>query len=106
MHKGYWIAQVDVSDAEAYQGYIAANKAVFEKFGGRFLVRNGQREVVEGAMRPRIVVLEFDSYQTALACYRSPEYQHAMSLRTPCSEADIVIIEGYQDVGPQAGGAA
>lgn len=99
MRKGYWIAQVDVRDAEGYQGYIAANKAVFEAFGARFLVRNGERQVVEGSTRPRIVVLEFDSYQTALDCYRSPQYQHAMSLRTPYSDADIVIIEGYDDMG-------
>ena len=59
MAKGYWIARVDVHDAEAYQAYLAANGAVFEKYGARFLVRGGTSEQVEGKGRQRNVVLEF-----------------------------------------------
>lgn len=97
MHKGYWIALVDVSDVEGYKRYIAANKAVFEQFGGRFIIRNGEKEVVEGSLRSRVVVIEFRDYQTALACYRSPEYRAAMSLRQTFSQGDIVVIEGYEE---------
>lgn len=81
MRKGYWIALVDITDVEGYKGYNAANRAVFEKFGGRFIIRNGEKEVVEGSLRSRVVVIDFKDYQAALACYRSSEYRAAMSLR-------------------------
>jgi uncharacterized protein (DUF1330 family) len=98
--KGYWIGHVDIFDAEGYKPYQAANGAAFSKFGGRFLVRGGTREVVEGKVRGRTVVLEFPSYQAALACYRSPEYQAAAALRKGKAELDLFIIEGYD--GPQS----
>ncbi len=98
MRKGYWVAAVDIADAAGYQGYITGNKAVFEKYGAHFLVRNGEKTVVEGAPRSRIVVIEFESYAKALECYRSPEYQALVALRAPYSQADIVIIEGYDDL--------
>ena len=101
MAKGYWIARVDVSDPEAYQAYVRANGVAFAKFGGRFLVRGGTSRVAEGAARARQVVLEFKDYATALACYQSEEYQHAKALRLNASEAELVIVEGYD--GPQPG---
>ncbi len=101
MAKGYWIAHVDVYDAEAYKSYIAANAEAFKKYGGRFLVRNTNFDLKEGRSRARNVVIEFDSYQTAVACFNSPEYQHALSLRRPVSSADVIIVEGYD--GPQPG---
>jgi uncharacterized protein (DUF1330 family) len=95
--KGYWIAHVDVTDPERYQDYIAANAVPFKKFGARFLVRNGQCEVPEGGLgRRRHVVIEFDSYAAAKACYESPEYQAAMKIRSDASTGDLVIIEGYE----------
>jgi uncharacterized protein (DUF1330 family) len=99
MAKGYWIARVDVSNEEGYAPYRAANPAIFRKFGGRFVVRGGPFECPEGASRSRNVVIEFPSYQQALACYRSPEYQSNIKRRQPHSTADIVIIGGYD--GPQ-----
>ena len=102
MPKGYWIAQVDVSDPEAYQAYMRENAVAFRKYGARFLVRGGRSEVVEGQARSRRVVLEFADYDTALACYRSPEYAKAIARRKDASTADIVVIEGYD--GPQPGG--
>lgn len=99
MPKGYWIARVDVHDAEGYKGYVAANAAAFAKYGARFLVRGGAFESVEGTPRARNVVLEFPSYEAALACWNSPEYREALALRLPYSEADVIVIEGYD--GPQ-----
>jgi uncharacterized protein (DUF1330 family) len=93
--KGYWIVQVDVPDAEAYKPYLVANQAPFGKFGARYLVRGGRRDVMEGRARDRIVVLEFPSYDAALACYRSPEYLAAKKLREGKTEADVIVIEGY-----------
>jgi uncharacterized protein (DUF1330 family) len=101
MAKGYWIGRVDVSNPEGYQPYAANNAAIFKKFGGRFVVRGGQFECPEGSSRTRNVVIEFPDYATALACYRSPEYQANIKVRAPHSTADIVIIEGYD--GPQPG---
>jgi len=95
MAKGYWVAHVDVHDTEAYEKYRQANAIPFEKYGARFLVRGGAGEVREGAMRARHVVIEFADYATAVACYDSPEYQAAKALRTPVSDGDTVIVEGY-----------
>lgn len=99
MAKGYWIARVDVSNEEGYKAYAAANPAIFREFGGRFVVRAGKFACVEGASRSRNVVIEFPSYEAALACYQSPEYQRNIAVRQPHSVADIVVIEGYD--GPQ-----
>jgi uncharacterized protein (DUF1330 family) len=101
MAKGYWIARVDVADAEAYKAYVAANAAPIAKFGGRFLVRAGRFENPEGGSRTRNVVLEFPSYQAALDCYRSADYQAAVQLRLAVATVDMVVIEGYD--GPQPG---
>jgi uncharacterized protein (DUF1330 family) len=93
--KGYWIGNVDVTEPEGYKAYMAADMAPFGKFGGRFLVRGGAREVPEGKVRSRTVVLEFPSFDTALACYRSGDYQGAKKLRDGNAEFDLAIVEGY-----------
>ena len=93
--KGYWIVQVDVPDADAYKPYLVANQAPFGQFGARYLVRGGRRDVMEGSARDRIVVLEFPSFEVALACYRSPEYQAAKKPRDGKAEADVIVTEGY-----------
>jgi uncharacterized protein (DUF1330 family) len=99
MAKGYWIGRVDVSSDEGYKPYAAANPGIFKKFGGRFVVRGGKYESKEGSSRSRNVVIEFPSYQAALDCYNSAEYQANIKLRQPHSVADIIVIEGYD--GPQ-----
>lgn len=96
MPKGYWIVQVDIKDLEKYKDYMAANAEPFKKYGATFLVRGGRFENPEGSSRARHVVLEFPDYQSALDCWHSPEYQHAIALRLPVSTLDLVIIEGYQ----------
>jgi len=99
MPKGYWIGRVEVRNDEGYKPYAMGNQAIFKKFGGRYVIRGGKFECVEGNARSRNVVIEFPDYATALACYNSAEYQQNMKLRLPHSTADIVIIEGYD--GPQ-----
>jgi uncharacterized protein (DUF1330 family) len=99
MSKGYWIARVDVTDPEGYKAYIAANAEAFRTYDAHFLVRAGRFECLEGSSRSRNVVIEFPSYQAALDCWKSPEYQAAIQLRLPVSTADVVIVEGYE--GPQ-----
>jgi uncharacterized protein (DUF1330 family) len=99
MAKGYWIARVDVHDDAVYTKYRDANAIAFKKYGARFIIRGGKFENPEGSSRARNVVIEFPSYQAALDCWNSAEYKHALSIRAPISEGDIVIIEGYD--GPQ-----
>ena len=99
MAKGYWIVRVDITDQEQYKLYMAANAEPFKKYGARFLVRSGRFENPEGASRSRNVVLEFPTYEIALECWKSAEYQAAIKLRQPVSTFDLVIIEGYD--GPQ-----
>ena len=101
MAKGYWIARIDIHNMDGYKDYIAQNGPVFAKYGAKFLVRGGAHEVKEGTSRSRNVVLEFKDYETALACYHSPEYARLVALRRPHSQGDLVIIEGYD--GPQPG---
>ena len=81
---------------EGYKAYAAANPAIFQKFGGRFIVRAGKFTAIEGQSRSRNVVIEFPSYETALACYHSPEYQANITVRQPHLIADLIIIEGYE----------
>ena len=100
MSKGYWIVRVDVSDPEGYKAYIAANAEAFRKYGARFIVRGGKFEALEGNSRERNVVIEFKDYDTALACYRSPEYAKAIKVREGKSTADIIVIEGYDGLQP------
>ena len=93
--KGYWLGQVDVTDPEGYKAYVVANAVPFGKFGARFLVRGGRCEWMEGRGRARTVVMEFPSYEAALACYRSDDYQAALALRKGKAEVDLVIIEAF-----------
>ncbi len=99
MPKGYWVVRVDVQNAEAYKNYVAANGAAFAKYGGRFLVRGGPFQAVAGTSRQRNVVIEFPSYQAALDCWNSPEYQAARAKQEGGAEIDLVVVEGYD--GPQ-----
>lgn len=96
MPKGYWIARVDVTDPEGYKEYVALNAAAFSKYGAKFLVRGGRFEAPEGTPRARNIVLEFKDYDTALACYHSPEYAAAKAKRIGRAEADLLVIEGYE----------
>jgi len=98
MPKGYWIAHVTITNPERYKDYIAANAVAFEKFGARFIVRGGACEARSGTalnQSQRHVVIEFESYAEAKACYDSPEYRAAAKIRDEAAIAELVIIEGY-----------
>jgi len=95
MPKGYWIAQVEVTDPDQYQIYVKGSAAAFSKYNANILVRGGDVEHLEGVNgRPRNVVIEFDSMQQALDCYHSEEYQSAKVHRENAGIADIMIVEG------------
>lgn len=99
MAKGYWIAHVEVKNADGYKQYTSMLADVFRKYGGRYMIRGGTMEVMEGKAHPRLVVIEFPSYQAAFDCYRSPEYAKAIAIRQAHANADLIVAEGYD--GPQ-----
>ncbi|MGA4633796.1 DUF1330 domain-containing protein [Pseudomonas solani] len=93
--KAYWIAHVDVTDPDQYGQYTRLAPAAFARFGARFLARGGRSEALEGRPTPqRSVVIEFDSYAQALACYHSEEYQAAKRQREVVARAEVIIVEG------------
>ena len=94
MPKGYWIIHVDVTDADNYPKYLAQDALAFEKYDAKFHVRGGKCEGPEGPIRSRHVVIEFESYERAMECYNSPEYQKAVTLRQAYSDSEVVIVEG------------
>ncbi|AMN38765.1 DUF1330 domain-containing protein [Rhodoplanes sp. Z2-YC6860] len=99
MAKAYWIGRVEVNNEEGYKAYALANPAIFKKFNARFVIRGGKHECPEGQSRSRNVVIEFPDYATAVACYRSPEYQANLKIRQANAITDLIIVEGYD--GPQ-----
>ena len=77
MAKGYWIARIDVHNMDGYKEYVAQNGAVFEKYGAQIPGARRQVRAQGRLVASRNVVLEFKDYETALACYNSPEYAQA-----------------------------
>lgn len=94
MAKGYWIAQVDVRDAERYKDYIETATPAFARYGANFLARGGAVTQLEGKGRARNVVIEFPSMQHALDCYNSDEYQQAVKIRQEVADAQLMIMDG------------
>lgn len=92
--KGYWIARIEVTDAERYGQYAKALPAVVARFNGRFVVVGGRMEVAEGGSRPRNVVVEFPDFDTAKACWHSDDYAKVAKLRDGAAVVDVVIAEG------------
>ncbi|WP_371370507.1 DUF1330 domain-containing protein [Pseudomonas sp. QL9] len=95
--KAYWIAHVDVTDPDQYSQYTSRAPAAFALYGGRMLARGGRSQAMEGRETPqRSVVIEFDSYEQALACYHSAEYQEACAKRQGAAKAEVIIVEGVE----------
>jgi uncharacterized protein (DUF1330 family) len=96
MAKGYWVVGIDVEDPERYAIYQQFVRPFLAASGGRFVVRGGQQDVVEGNGRRRTVVVEFPSYAAATEVYHSEAYQTGMQDRLAASVADFVIVEGFE----------
>jgi uncharacterized protein (DUF1330 family) len=93
--KGYVILDIKVHDAARYEHYKAMSGDSINKYGGRFIVRGGNAEVLEGSWSPsRVVVLEFETIQRAREWYNSPEYQDAKRLRFETATSVAVLVEG------------
>ena len=98
MPKGYWIAAITIHEPSGYGAYQAAVRIALEKYGGRYLVRGGTSEAMEGNPRPRAVVIEFEDYATAVRCYHSAEFARAIAMRQKLADTDFLIVEGWDGV--------
>lgn len=91
----YLIADLDVSDPAGMANYRAKVAETVARYGGRFLVRGGAHEVLEGEWRPtRLVVLEFPSMEALKRWYNSPDYRPLIAERKAAAATDVVIVEG------------
>ncbi len=91
----YFVAEVDVTNPAGYEPYRPLAAASIAQYGGRFLVRGGKADLIEGGPEPkRIVIIEFADAAAARRWYNSPEYQRALPIRQANSQARAFIIEG------------
>jgi len=103
----YLVAIVRVDDPEAYKAYTERAPAVLAKYGGRYVVRGGRVELLEGTLPgQRVVVVEFPSLEDARAFYASQEYREVRTLRTDAGEAVFALVEGVEhgEGGPPPAG--
>jgi uncharacterized protein (DUF1330 family) len=91
----YVVLNIEVTDPERYVGYVKAAGATVEQYGGRYLVRGGEAEKLEGSVEPkRFVVLEFPSRERASAWWRSEEYRAPKAIRQSCAISDVILVDG------------
>jgi len=91
----YLISDVTARNAEAFQTYRTRAAASIEQYGGRYLVRGGPIETLEGDWTPRaIIVVEFDDLERARAWYRSPEYAAALAVRDEALSRNLILVDG------------
>jgi uncharacterized protein (DUF1330 family) len=95
--KAYILVQVDVSNPQQYQEYAKQSPGIVASFGGRFLARAGRTLTLEGPpARPRVVLLEFPSFEKAQEFYQSPAYAAARKVREGAAQAQFVLVEGVE----------
>ncbi len=96
--KGYLIANLDIQDQPTFQRYREEVVLLIAKYGGRYIVRGGEVQQVEGHLGlKRLVVLEFPSLEAARAFYDSPEYQPVKAIRLQSAVSDVALVVGYDD---------
>lgn len=91
----YFIVQIDVTDPEAYETYRQQVPPTLAKYGGEFIVRGGDMEVIEGDWPwPRCVVVKFEDREAALSWYNSDDYNGPKAIRHAASNGNMVLVEG------------
>ncbi len=91
----YVLAEIEVTNPEAYKEYTVHVPATIARYGGRFLVRGGAAEVLEGEWpRQRRVLIEFPSLEAAKRWYHSPEYAGPLAIRKANSTGRLILLEG------------
>jgi len=96
MPKGYIIGHITVRDPEAYKEYVEKDTPILTGLGGNFIIRGGQSKIAEGEAHERHVVIEFPSYEAALAAYDDPDYQEVMKIRQRTADSTIIVVEGHE----------
>ncbi len=92
---GYVIADVEVTDPELFAEYRKLVSATIDKYGGKYLARGGDSEVMEGDWTPhRTVVIEFESMDRAREWYHSDEYAPALRMRLDSANSSVIIVDG------------
>lgn len=91
---GYILLNADVTDQAGYEEFKRLAEVLIPKFGGRYLARGGKVETVEGEWLPRIVLLEFPSFDEAMDFYNSEGYKEAQDIRLRTSISRVAIFEG------------
>lgn len=93
----YLMVRAKVTDMKRYQEYMKLTPAILEKYGGRFIIRGGQKVILEGPeVAERMVMVKFDSVDAARQMYDSDEYQAALKLRQGAAEASFIVMEGLE----------
>lgn len=91
----YLIADIKIRDEKSYDEYRKLVAPTVEKYGGKFVVRGGAHETIEGDWTPgRIIVLEFESVARAKEWHDSEEYAPALAIRTRAATTNAIIVEG------------
>jgi uncharacterized protein (DUF1330 family) len=91
----YVIAEIDITDPAAYEDYRRQVPEVIARYGGKYVVRGGKVEPLEGGWSPkRVAVVEFPSMEQALKFYRSAEYAPLIAIRQKASRGKLIIVEG------------
>jgi uncharacterized protein (DUF1330 family) len=91
----YVVLDVEVTDPEAYAEYKQQSQEALARHGGRFIVRGGDHEVLEGDWNPhRVVILEFATMEQARAWWSSDDYADAKALRQRASRGNMILVEG------------
>jgi uncharacterized protein (DUF1330 family) len=98
--KGYLVVESKVTDPVAYESYKKLAAAAIAQYGGRYLVRGGAIEMLEGKWTgaPRLVIVEFDSVELAKQFYDSPEYRAAREARAGAADMNMLVVEGFQQL--------
>jgi len=91
----YIVGTVSINDPETYKKYTAKTPALVAKHGGKFIVRGGEVDTLEGeAFNGRLVVIEFPSKQALQNWYNDPDYQEALLIRQSASQGRVLAVEG------------
>ncbi len=91
----YLVVDIAITNPAQFENYKKLAPAAIAKFGGRYLIRGGAYEVLEGNWKPqRVTVVEFDSMEIAKAFYASPEYQAAIKVRTGAANMNALLVQG------------
>ena len=93
----YLLVRANVTDMKQYREYMKLTPAIVEKYGGQFIIRGGDKVILEGPDAPeRIVLLKFESVAAAQRMYNSDEYQAALKLREGAADASFIVMEGVK----------